>query len=49
MVLNHKIWQYHDTYPEVAALYNSLWEKADLYAVEKRKGEELDDFYEVTD
>ena len=30
-------------------LYNSLWEKADLYAVENLKGEELDYFYEVTD
>ena len=49
LVLNHKIWQYHDTCPEFAALYNSLWEKADLYAVENLKGEELDYFYEVTD
>lgn len=49
LVLNHKIWQYHDTCPEFAALYNSLWEKADLYAVENLKGEKLDYFYEVTD
>ena len=49
LVLNHKIWQYHDTCPEFAALYNSLCEKADLYAVENLKGEELEYFYEVTD
>ena len=49
LVLNHKIWQYHESYPEFASLYNSLWEQADLYAVENLKGEEVEYFYEVTD
>ncbi len=49
LVLNHKIWQYHESCPEFASLYNSLWEQADLYAVENFKGEELEYFYEVTD
>ena len=49
LVLNHKIWQYHESNPEFASLYNSLWEQADLYAVENLKGEELEYFYEVTD
>ena len=34
LVLNHKIWQHYKNRPEVAALYNDLWEQADRYAVE---------------
>ena len=49
LVLNHKIWQYYKTRPEFAALYNSLWEQADQYAVENLKDEELGYFYDVTD
>lgn len=49
LVLNHKIWQYYETRPEVATLYNSLWEQADLYAQENLKDDELSYYYEVTD
>lgn len=49
LVLNHKIWQHHETKPEVAELYNSLWRQTDRYAVENLKGDELDYFYEITD
>ena len=49
MVLNHKIWQHYERKPEVAALYNDLWEQADQYAIENLKGEELSYFFEVTD
>lgn len=49
LVLNHKIWQHYEKRPEFAALYNSLWEQADQYAVENLKGEEFSYFYDVTD
>lgn len=49
LVLNHKIWQHYQSNPDVAALYNSLWKQADLYAVENLKDDELSYFYEVTD
>lgn len=49
LVLNHKIWQYYEIKPEIAALYNSLWEQADRYALENLKGDELNYYYEVTD
>lgn len=49
LVLNHKIWQYYKTRPEVATLYDSLWKQADRYACENLKGDELNYYYEVTD
>ena len=49
LVLNHKIWQNYKSRPEVAALYNDLWEQADRYAVENLKDDELSYFFEVTD
>lgn len=49
MVLNHKIWQHYKTNEPVAKVYNELWEKADLYACENLKGEELSYFYRTTD
>lgn len=49
MILNWKIWQYYEKNDELATLYNSLWEKADAYACEHLKGEELPYFYRTTD
>lgn len=49
LVLNHKIGQHYDTRMDTAKLYNSLWEKADQYAMENLKGDELSYFYNVTD
>ena len=49
LVLNHKIWQHYGRKPEVAALYNDLWEQADRYAVDNLKDDELSYFLEVTD
>lgn len=49
LVLNHKIWQYHETHPKVASLYNTLWRQADQYASENLKDEELSYYYDVTD
>lgn len=33
LVLNHKIWQYHENKPEYATLYNTLYIQADQYTV----------------
>ena len=49
LVLNHKIWQYYTEYPALADVYNELWGKADEYACENLKGEELSYFYSTTD
>ena len=49
MVLNYKIWQYHEKRPEFAELYNTLWEQTDQYAMENLKDEELSYFFDVTD
>lgn len=49
MVLNHKIWRWYERNERVARLYNELWKKADGYAMETLKGEEMDYFFRVTD
>lgn len=49
LVLNHKIWQHHESSPELAKEYDELWRKADCYAVENLQDSELEYFYDVTD
>ena len=49
IVLNHKIWQHYQKNDAYAELYNALWEKADAYACDNLKGEELAHFYHITD
>ena len=50
MVLNHKIWQHHEHGREdYAAVYDELWETADLWACENLKGDELAYFFSCTD
>lgn len=51
IVLNWKIWAWYQKNGscEQSKLYNELWEKADGYAMENLKGEELDFFIRVTD
>ena len=49
IVLNHKIWQHYETNEPIARLYNELWLKADAYAIENLKGDELVYFYRTTD
>lgn len=49
LVLNRKIWQYHEKRPEFAEPYNTLWEQTDQYAMENLKDEELSYFFDVTD
>ena len=49
MVLNHKIWYWYEKNDKYGELYNSLWIKANDYALDNLKGAEARYFYEVTD
>ena len=49
MVLNHKIWQWYEKRDDLARLYDELWDKTALYAIENLKGEELSYYLNVTD
>ena len=49
IALNWGIWRNYETRPEIAEVYNELWEKADEYACDHLKGDELSFFYRVTD
>lgn len=49
MVLNHKIFQHFTHNPELAELYDTLYKKADAYAIENLKEKELQYFLETTD
>ena len=49
MVLNWKIFRWYKSNDKLAMVYNELWEKADKYATENLKGEELSYFYRTTD
>lgn len=49
MVLNWKIWQWYEQNDSYAKLYDALWKKADQYAAENLKGDELKYFLETID
>lgn len=50
IVLNHKIWEYYDSDNDAySKLYDELWQKADGYAVDNFKGDELSYYFMVTD
>ena len=51
LVLNHKVWYHHKGRQdcEMASLYERLWKKADAYAMDNLKGEELNYFICTTD
>ena len=49
MALNWKIWEHYETNEPLARVYNELWAKADAYAVENLKGDDLAYFYRTTD
>ena len=50
MVLNHKIWEWHEKKNEAySKLYNSLWEEVDGWACENLSGEQADYFFSVLD
>ena len=54
MVLNHKIWEWHDKHGdlgnvELAYVYNELWQDCAEYIETHFEGEELAYYYRVTD
>ena len=50
MVLNWKLWQHYELGNDALSdVYQELWEKADGYAMDHLKGEELNYFFRTTD
>lgn len=49
LVLNHKIWQHYENNTPLARVYDELWRKADSYACDNLKGDELSYFIRVLD
>ena len=49
MVLNWKMWIWNEFDLDISMLYQELWGKADEYACNHLKGEELSYFYRTTD
>lgn len=49
IVLNWKMWDWSEKNRQVGLLYQTLWEKADAYAMNNLKGEEKDFFLRTTD
>lgn len=49
LVLNWKIWQYAESNPLLAMVYQKLWEDADKWCMDNLKGEDLGYFLETTD
>lgn len=49
LVLNHNIWRYHETDPELAKVYDECWKQADEYCMEHYKDDDLDWYIQVTD
>ena len=50
IVLNWKLWQHYELGNDALSdAYQELWEKADSYAMDHLKGEELNYFFRTTD
>lgn len=49
LVLNHKIWQWHEKNDDYALLYNDLWMTTHDYALDHLKGKEFEYYFEKTD
>ena len=49
LVLNWKMWEWSEKDIDIAKLYQKFWEKADNYALDNLKDEELTYFYRETD
>ncbi len=49
LVLNWKIWSWYDKDSEIADLYGKFYDKADQYAIETLKGDELTYFLKTVD
>lgn len=49
MALNWKIWEHYQTRPNLARVYNRLWEEASAYAESHLEGEQLEYYYRTID
>lgn len=49
LVLNWKIWRWHETNDMYARLYNELWRELDQWCIDNLNGEELEYYYATTD
>ena len=49
MVLNWKIWRWHEVNEAYAKLYNRLWLQLDAWCIDNLKGVELEYYYKTTD
>ena len=49
MVLNWKIWRWHEHNAEYAQLYNELWQKTDQWCMNNLKGDDLTYYIQTTD
>lgn len=49
MVVNHKMWQWHEHNSTLSNVYENAWETVEQYAMENLKGDELSYYYRVLD
>lgn len=49
MVLNWKIWRWHEHKDDYAQLYDKLWKEADQYCLDNLKGKDLEYYIQTTD
>lgn len=49
IALNQKIWQQHESNPELGRLYDELWRKADEYCMNHFKGDDLTAYLNYVD
>lgn len=49
MMLNWKIFEYYETNPELAKVYDALWRESDAWCMKNLKGEALDYYIKTTD
>jgi hypothetical protein len=49
IALNQKIWQHHESNPELGRAYDELWRKADEYCMNHFKGDDLTAYLNYVD
>lgn len=49
LVLNHKIWQHHQSNEKLAILYDKLWRECDEWCGDNLKGKDARYYFSVTD
>jgi hypothetical protein len=49
IALNQKIWQHHQSNPDLGKLYDELWRKADEYCMDKFEGDDLTAYLNYVD